>query len=78
MARMSSKTKTKKKKEKIMSEFLQISWPHIHLRKIERLMPHVDCLVCLVSTVSGHHKNALNKGSTSSGNITKLEQSTFL
>jgi len=36
------------------------------------------CFVCLVITVSGHWKNALGKGSTSSGHITKLEQSTFL
>ncbi len=36
------------------------------------------CLVCLVSTVSGHCKNTLGRASTSSGHITKLEQSTFL
>jgi hypothetical protein len=32
----------------------------------------------MVSTVSGYHEDALGKGSTSSGHITKLEQSTFL
>jgi len=36
------------------------------------------CLVCLVSTVSGRCKNALEKGSASNGHITKLEQSTYL
>ncbi len=36
------------------------------------------CLVCLVSTVSGCCENTLGRGSTSSGHITKLEQSTFL
>ncbi len=39
------------------------------------------CTVCfayLVSTVSGHHKNALGIGSASSGHITKLETCTFL
>ncbi len=36
------------------------------------------CLVCLVSTVSGRPKNALGRGSASSGHITKLKQSTFL
>jgi hypothetical protein len=35
-------------------------------------------LVCLVSTVSGCHKNALGRGNTCIGRITKLEQSTFL
>jgi hypothetical protein len=35
------------------------------------------CLVHLVGTVSGRSKNALGKGSTSSGHITKLEQSRF-
>ncbi len=41
-------------------------------------MAHIACLVCLVSTVSGHFKKALGRGSVSSGHITKLEQSTFL
>ncbi len=36
------------------------------------------CLVCLVSTVSGCHKNILGRASASSRHITKLEQSTFL
>ncbi len=35
------------------------------------------CLVLLVCTVSGRSKNALGKGSTSNGHITKLEQSRF-
>jgi len=30
-------------------------------------------LVCLASTVSGNCKNAVGKGSASSGHITKLE-----
>ncbi len=42
------------------------------------VMPHTACLVCLVSTVSGLHKNALGRGRASSKHITKLEQSTFL
>jgi hypothetical protein len=41
-------------------------------------MARTNCLVCLVSTVSGCRKDALGKGSASSGHITKLEQSTFL
>jgi hypothetical protein len=36
------------------------------------------CLVCLVSAVSCHCKNALGRGSTSSGHITKPEQSTLI
>jgi hypothetical protein len=32
-----------------------------HLRKIDLLMARTACLVCLVGTVSGHHKNALEK-----------------
>ncbi len=35
------------------------------------------CPVCLVSTVSCHHKNALGRGSSRSGHITELEQSRF-
>ncbi len=41
-------------------------------------MAHTDSFVSLVSTVSGCRKNARGKGSPRSGNITKLEQSTFL
>ncbi len=41
-------------------------------------MVHTTCLVCLVSTVSDCHKNALGRPSPSNGHITKLEQSTFL
>jgi hypothetical protein len=41
-------------------------------------MAHTNCLVCLVSAVSSHHKNTLRKASASNGHITKLEQSTFL
>ncbi len=41
-------------------------------------MASTECLVCLVNTVGGHCKNALGRGSASSGLITKLEQSTFL
>jgi hypothetical protein len=48
---------------------------HRHLRKINWLMARTSCLVCLVGTVSGCHKNALGKGSTSSQHITKFEQS---
>jgi hypothetical protein len=40
-------------------------------------MAHTDCPVCLVSTVSGCCKNALGRGISSSGHITKLEQSRF-
>jgi hypothetical protein len=41
-------------------------------------MTHTACLVCLVCTVSGCCKNPLGRGSASSRQITKLEQSTFL
>jgi len=41
-------------------------------------MPHAACLACLVSNVSGCHKNALGKASTSCRHTTKLKQSTFL
>ncbi len=40
-------------------------------------MAQTACLVCPVSTVCGHHKNAFGKGSNSSRHITKLEKSTF-
>jgi len=40
-------------------------------------MAHTTCLVCLLSAVSGCRKNALERGSASSGHITKLEQSIF-
>jgi hypothetical protein len=40
-------------------------------------MARNTCLVCLVGTVSGLHKNTLGRASTSSGHITKFEQSTF-
>jgi len=46
--------------------------------KIDWLMACTICFACLVSTVSGHHKNALGIGSASSGNITKPEPCTFL
>jgi hypothetical protein len=36
------------------------------------------CLVCMVTTVCECHKNAVGRGSASSGHIAKLEQSTFL
>jgi len=58
--------------------FLSICLHHRHLRKIDWLMACTIWLVCLVSTVSGRHKNALGKGSASSWHITKLRQSTFL
>jgi hypothetical protein len=51
---------------------------HRHLRNIDWLLTHTACLVCLVSTVSGHCKNALGRGIASSEHKTKLEQSTFL
>ncbi len=38
----------------------------------------IACLACLVSTVSGSHKNTLGRAIASSGHTTKLEQSTFL
>jgi len=40
-------------------------------------MAHTAFLVCLVNTVSGHHKNTLGRASASNRHITKLEQSTF-
>ncbi len=51
---------------------------HRHLRKKDWLMASTTCLVFLVSTVCGWCKNAIGRGSVSSGHITKLEQSTFL
>jgi hypothetical protein len=41
-------------------------------------MTHTACLVFLVRTLSGCHKNALRRGITCSEHKTKLEQSTFL
>jgi len=35
-------------------------------------MAHTACLVCLVSSVSGCHKNVLGRDIASSGHITKL------
>ncbi len=49
-----------------------------HIEKIDWIMAHTTCLVCLVSTVSDCHKNTLGRTSASNGHITKLEQSTFL
>jgi len=41
-------------------------------------MTRTACLVCLFSTVSGYHKNAIGKGSSAGiVHITKLEQSRF-
>ena len=40
-------------------------------------MVHTAFLVCLVSIVSGCRKNALGRGSASSGHISELEQSRF-
>ncbi len=48
---------------------------HRRLRIIDCLMSHTACLVCWVSTVGGGCKNALGRGSVSSGYIKKLEQS---
>ena len=48
---------------------------HRHLRKIDWLMAHTAYIVCLVSTVSGSHKNALGKDIASSRHIPKLERS---
>jgi hypothetical protein len=50
---------------------------HRHLRKIDRLMARTACLACMVIAVSGRSKNALGRGSASSGHITNLEQSRF-
>ncbi len=36
------------------------------------------CLVCMVTTVCGCHKNAVGRGSASSRHIAKLEQSIFV
>jgi hypothetical protein len=46
--------------------------------KIDCLIAHTACLVCLVSAVSSSCKNTLRRESASSRHITKLEQSTFL
>jgi hypothetical protein len=54
---------------------LSIPWTS---KKIDSLMAHTACLVCLVSTVSGLSKNALGRGNASNGHITKLEQSRYL
>jgi len=40
-------------------------------------MACTPCLVCLISTVSGCCKNALGRGSTSSGHITNLSNLLF-
>jgi len=40
-------------------------------------MAHTACLVFLVSTASGCHKNTLGRPRASSSHITKLEQYTF-
>jgi hypothetical protein len=43
-------------------------------------MARTACLTCLISTISAcskKAKNAVGRGSTSSGRITKLEQSRF-
>ncbi len=53
---------------------------HRHLRKIDWLMAYTACLVCFISTASGHSKkakNALGKCGASFRDITKLEQSIF-
>jgi len=41
-------------------------------------MARATCLACLVSTVSGCHKNSPVRARANSEYITKLEQSTFL
>jgi hypothetical protein len=41
-------------------------------------MTRTACLVCLISTVSGHYKNTLVRASAIGGQLTKLEQSTYL
>ncbi len=40
-------------------------------------MAYTTCLGCLVSTVSGYHKNALGRGSSSSCHITNLSNLLF-
>jgi len=43
-------------------------------------MAQIVCLVSLIAIVSGHSKkakNALGRGGTSSGHVTKLDQSKF-
>jgi hypothetical protein len=40
-------------------------------------MTRTALFVCLVSTVSGRSKNALERGGANSKHITKLEQSRF-
>ncbi len=54
---------------------------HRHLRKIDWLMARTACLVCLISTVSGHSKKMKRKKAwrcgASSRHITKLKQSIF-
>ncbi len=46
--------------------------------KVDWLVAHTACLVCLVCTVSGCRKNAPGRPCASSWHITKLEQSTLL
>ncbi len=60
-----------------LSVCLSLCVPHGHLRRLDWLMAHIACLVCLGSTVSGHSKYAFGRGSPSSMHITKLVQSTF-
>ncbi len=54
-----------------------VNFFHRHLRKIYWLMACTACFVCLISSAGGRSKNALGRGSASSGHITKLEQSRF-
>jgi hypothetical protein len=41
-------------------------------------MAHNACLICLASSVSGHHRNALGKGGIVASTLTKLKQSSSL
>jgi hypothetical protein len=63
---------------------LYVRMSHRHLSNIDCLMAHTVSLVCFINTVNSRNKKkrnesqkCLGKCGTSSGNITKVEQSIF-
>jgi hypothetical protein len=67
-----------KEKQTLIQICLRMRKDHRHLSNIDRLKVCTTCLVCLTSTVNGHHKKKKKKPwktGTSSGHITNLKQS---
>ncbi len=60
------------------SKWFLIRLGHRHLRKIDWLMAHTTCLICLINTVNGCSRKSLGRGGASSGHIKNLKQSIFL